>query len=293
MTSATRTMETVLIPDGAGIGPGAADRAHYRRVMDDRPLRGRIALVTGVSRRVGIGYAIARRLVADGASVLATGWAPHDAAMPWGADPFDPAPFDPERFQHTEADLADPDAPRRLIDATVDRYGAIDIVVATHARSSEGGLDEVTAHELDACWAVNARASLLLAQALDRVHDGTRPGGRMVLFTSGQARGPMSGEIAYAVSKGAIHQMTWSVADHMADKGITVNTVNPGPVDTGYLTGDLHARVATAFPAGRWGRPDDIAAVVAWLVGDDGQWITGQVIDAEGGFRRWVSSPSI
>lgn len=258
--------------------------------MTTSPLSGRVALVTGVSRRRGIGHAIARRLLADGASVFASGWPAHDAEMPWGTDPFDEAELSagsPDRYASTGADLAEPDAAARLVADTIGRFGHIDIVVANHARSSHTALAEVTAGELDACWAVNARASVLLTQALDRAHDGGRPGGRVVLFTSGQAIGPMDDEIAYAVSKGAIHQMTASLANAVADKGITVNTVNPGPVDTGYATGVLHRRVAEAFPAGRWGQPEDVARLVAWLVSDEAEWITGQVINSEGGFRRW------
>ncbi|MDH3682201.1 MAG: SDR family oxidoreductase [Acidimicrobiia bacterium] len=261
----------------------------------NQPLAGRTALVTGLSRRIGIGYAIVARLLDDGASVFATGWSAHDAEMPWGPDPFDADghPFvdasddGHDRFAYAEADLADPDAPSRLVDAAVERFGAIDIVVANHARSSHTNLAEVTPDELDACWAVNARASVLLAQALDRAHDGSRPGGRLVLFTSGQDFGPMDNEIAYAISKGAIHQMTASLANAVADKGITVNTINPGPVDTGYASGTMHAAVAQAFPAKRWGRPDDVARLVAWLVSDEAGWINGQVINSEGGWRRW------
>jgi 3-oxoacyl-[acyl-carrier protein] reductase len=251
------------------------------------PLTGRTALVTGLSRRIGIGYAVIERLLADGAQVYATGWAAHDAEMPWGPDPFDMNGFDPNRFAYTEADLADPAAPAQLVAGAIDCFGMLDIVVANHARSSSMGLAEVTVDELDRCWQVNARASLLLAQAFDRVHDGSRPGGRVVMFTSGQAFGPMDDEIAYAVSKGAIHQMTESIANHLADKGITVNTINPGPVDTGYATGELHRRVARAFPAGRWGQPSDVARLVAWLVSDEAAWINGQVINSEGGWRRW------
>lgn len=254
-------------------------------------LDGRIALVTGVSRERAIGWAITKRLLDDGACVLAAGWTPHDDEMPWGADPI-PSVQDTtaaHRLEFTEADLGDPATPAHLVAQTVDRFGGIDIVVAAHARSSSGDLFDVSVTELDECWRVNARASLLLVRALAEARDPDQRGaGRAVLFTSGQHLGPMDGEIAYAVSKGAIHQMTASLANAVADRGITVNTINPGPVDTGYATGDLHARVAAAFPAGRWGQPDDVANAVGWLVGEQGGWITGQVIDSEGGFRRWA-----
>jgi 3-oxoacyl-[acyl-carrier protein] reductase len=185
-----------------------------------------------------------------------------------------------------EADLADALAPARVVEAAMGAFGAIDALVANHARSASGTLSEVTADELDRCWAVNARATVLVAQAFAAHHDDARPDGRIVLFTSGQHLGPMSTELPYAISKGAVHQMTRSLADAVADRGITVNAINPGPVDTGWPSAELRKELRPRFPAGRWGRPEDIAAVVSWLVSAQSAWITGQVIDAEGGFRR-------
>jgi 3-oxoacyl-[acyl-carrier protein] reductase len=252
----------------------------------------RVAVVAGVSRQAGIGFAIARRLLADGLSVLLHSWTAHDAAQPWGAEPGGtdavlealggPGP----RLAHVEADLADPLAPEHVVAAAVSAFGGVDVLVANHARSSAQTLETVTAEELDTSWAVNARAVILLVQAFAARHDDARGPGRVVLFTSGQHLGPMADELAYAVSKGAVHQMTCSLADALADRGITVNAVNPGPVDTGWPSPELRERLRPAFPAGRWGRPEDIAAVVRWLVSDESGWVTGQVIDAEGGFRR-------
>lgn len=259
------------------------------------PLAGRVAVVTGVSRRAGIGFAIARDLLAAGASVLVHSWAPHDAGQPWGADPVGPAGIlaalggEGPTLAHVAADFADPEAPARVVAHAVRTFGAIDVLVANHARSSRQGLAELTAEELDLCWAVNARASVLLAREFAAAHDDTRPGGRVVLFTSGQHLGPMSDELPYAISKGAIQQMTLSLSDALIDRGITVNTVNPGPVDTGWAGPELTRRVGRALPAGRWGRPDDVARLVRWLVCDDGAWVTGQVLNSEGGFRRWAT----
>ena len=259
----------------------------------ERPLSNRVALLTGVSRAVGIGASLARRLLADGASVFATGWTPHDDEMAWGADADRGAALlaelDPGdgRLHYREADLEDPAVADQLVRATLERFGAIDILVANHARSSHESLADVTALELDRCWAANARASILLAQSFASHHDPGRPGGRMLLFCSGQHIGPMPGEIAYAVTKGAIHQMTASLSDALTDQGITVNCINPGPTDTGYAPPEMHRAVTARMPAGRWGMPDDVANLAAWLVGDEAAWITGQVINSEGGFRRW------
>jgi 3-oxoacyl-[acyl-carrier protein] reductase len=145
-------------------------------------------------------------------------------------------------------------------------------------------LSELTARELDAHLHVNVRASLLLVKEFALQHDG-RAGGRIVLFTSGQHLAPMRREIPYAASKGALHQVTATLADELVDHGITVNAVNPGPTDTGWTAG---IDPSPAMPLGRWGQPEDAARLVAWLCSDDGVWITGQVIDSEGGFRRWA-----
>jgi 3-oxoacyl-[acyl-carrier protein] reductase len=260
--------------------------------MSVLPLAGRVAVVTGVSRQIGIGASLVRRLLTDGASVFASGWAPHDQDMPWGADPDGPQALiarlqsPDDRLGFLAVDFEDPDAPASLIGATIERFGAVDIVVANHARSSHQSLANLTATELDRSWAVNARASVLLAKALAEGRDAARPGGRVVLFTSGQHLAPMPDELPYAITKGAIHQMTASLSEALIDSGITVNCVNPGPVDTGYAHGTAHAQVAAMFPAGRWGQPDDVARLVAWLVSDEAAWITGQVLDSEGGFRR-------
>jgi 3-oxoacyl-[acyl-carrier protein] reductase len=268
-----------------------------------------VALVTGVSRRVGIGMAVARRLAGLGADLFVTSWTAHDREQPWGADPDGieavlaelragpmaspappavPAAGDPVvgRVEHLEADFLDPDAPDQVMAAAVKAFGHVDVLVCNHARSSSGGLGQLTAAELDASFAVNTRAVLLLVQAFAAQHAG-RPGGRVVLFTSGQQLGPMSDELAYATSKAALVGITASLADPLADQGITVNTVNPGPTDTDYVDQATRERVAARFPAGRWGAPDDAARLVAWLCTDDAAWVTGQVINSEGGFRRF------
>ena len=86
----------------------------------------------------------------------------------------------------------------------------------------------------------------------------------------------MPGELAYAASKGALHQLTASLAAHLAPRGITVNTVNPGATDTGYATEALYQAVIDREPLGRWGRPEDAARLIGWLAADEARWVTGQ-----------------
>ena len=232
------------------------------------------ALVTGVSRRAGIGFAIARRLEEAGAQVFTQGWTPHDAAQPWGADE--------TVTPSIEADFADPSAPASVVTAARKALGPLDVLVVNHARSGGGGLDSVTAEELDAFLHENVRASLLLVKEFAAQFEGES--GRVVLLTSGAHKGPMTREVAYAVSKGVLAVATATLAEELSDRSITVNSINPGPTETGWGLADRDPK--PRMPFGRWGEPDDAARLVAWLCSEDGRWITGQVIDSEGGFRR-------
>ncbi|MFD6948993.1 3-ketoacyl-ACP reductase [Nocardiopsis sp. TSRI0078] len=259
---------------------------------DPLPLRGRTALVTGASRRGGIGYAVARRLAAYGASVMLHHHQPHDAEMPWGADDLhevldgvravlgDPG----ARVADVGADMADPGSPARVVGAAVAEFGRLDVLVANHARNGgDAPLAEVTPEMLDGHWAVDARAPILLAQALAARHDG-RPGGRVLFMTSGQIHGAMPGEVAYASAKAVLAQITPTLAAELGPRNITVNAVDPGPVQTGYIDDELMERVLPRFPAGRVGMPGDPARLLAWLATDEAAWVTGQVISSDGGF---------
>lgn len=270
--------------------PARTDRDELPR--DPLPLRGRTALVTGASRRDGIGYAVARRLAAHGASVMVHHYQPHDAEQPWGSDDIDAVLDgvravlgDPEgRIADADADMADPEAPRQVVEATVAEFGHLDVLVANHARNGgDATLAEITLEMLDGHWAVDARAPILLAQAFAAQHDG-RPGGRVLFMTSGQIHGSMPGEVAYASAKAVLAQITPTLAAELGPRGITVNAVDPGPVQTGYIGEDLMRHVLPRFAAGRVGVPSDPAKLLAWLATDEADWVTGQVISADGGF---------
>lgn len=258
------------------------------------PLMGRSVVVTGVSRRAGIGYATACQLAAYGASVFCHHYSPHDQEQPWGGDDLD-AVLDgvrshlvgDARVADIHADFTDPEAAEQVIAAAADAFGNVDALICNQALSgSDGAIGELSALDLDRHWAIDARASILLAQAFATRHQPGRAGS-IVFMTSGQGLGPMPGEIAYAAAKAAIAGVTTTIADQLADQGIRVNTINPGPVDTGYMDDQTWRVVKPMFPFGRFGRPDDPARLIAWLITDEASWITGQTINTEGGFGRW------
>ena len=257
------------------------------------PLSGRTALVTGVSRRRGIGYAVASRLAAMGASLAVHHHLAHDADEYGAGEDLDRLLDDlrgslqgEARLVDVAADLGDPAAVEALV-ATASRLaGHLDVLVCNHAHGGDAvDLAHLTVAALDRHWQVNARATLLLTQAFAAQHDG-RPGGRVIWMTSGQQLGPMSD-----TSRTPCRRRRWRaplVASRTTwlGRGILLNTVNPGPVNTGYLDDAPPAFVRAPFPLGRIGEPEDPARLIGWLVSDEGSWVVGQVLDSEGGFRR-------
>lgn len=261
---------------------------------DPMPLLGKSVVVTGVSRRAGIGYATACRLAAYGASVFCHHFSPHDQEQPWGGDDIH-AVLDgvrthligDARVADIHADFTDPEAPERVITAAAEEFNDLHALICNQALSgSDGAVGELSAADLDRHWAIDARASILLTQAFVSHHKIGTPGS-VIFLTSGQELGPMPGEVAYAAAKAAIAGVTTTIADQLADRGIRVNTVNPGPVDTGYMSEETWRMVKPMFPFDRFGRPDDPARLIAWLISEEASWITGQVINTEGGFGRW------
>jgi 3-oxoacyl-[acyl-carrier protein] reductase len=256
--------------------------------MPETVLKGRVALVTGVSRRKGIGFAIAQRLASLGADVFIHSFSAYDADRDWGADPDGiPALITELRLHgtqiaHAEGNFLDSTVPQQIIDTATNTFGHIDILVANHTYSTLGDLEELTAVDIDTHFQVNVRGTLLLIQAFEAQHHKSS-GGRVVLLTSGQHLTPMPSELAYVASKGALHQLTLSLSAHLIPRGITVNTVNPGATDTGWADGEIYEFIRAANPQGRWGQPADAARLIGWLVTDDAQWITGQILNSNGG----------
>lgn len=256
--------------------------------MPEAVLKGRVALVTGVSRRKGIGFAIAQRLAILGADVFIHSFSPYDADRSWGADADGISALittlqeQGTRIAHAQGNFIDPAVPHQIMDTAVKALGHIDILVANHTYSTLENLEELTAAEIDTHLQINVRGTLLLVQAFAAQHQKSS-GGRVVLLTSGQHLNPMPSELAYVASKGAVHQLTLSLSAHLMPRGITVNTVNPGATDTGWADEKLSEFIRAANPQGRWGKPEDAARLIGWLATDDAQWITGQTLNSTGG----------
>jgi 3-oxoacyl-[acyl-carrier protein] reductase len=254
-------------------------------------LRGRVALVTGVGRRRGIGSAVCRALASRGADVVFSFWEAYDREMPWASEGDEPRSLLGElrdagvRAEGVEVDLSPPGSAWRLLDGAEEAIGRPSILVNVAAYSTRDGFEELDAETLDAHYAVNVRAMALLSVEFARRYP-RGPGGRIVNFSSGQSLGPMPGELAYAATKGAIEAFTRTLAAEVGHKGITVNAINPGPTDTGWISGELEQDLLPRFPLGRIGQPEDAARLVAFLASDEAAWITGQIINSEGGFVR-------
>ena len=255
-----------------------------------RPLAGRTALVTGASRTIGIGAAICRELAKRGADIAFTHYLAYDREQ-YGSPDDGPDQLAEEirghgvRCEAIECDLSQPGASKNLIDDVWERAGEIDILVNNAAYSTHDAWDTLTEESLDRHYAVNLRGTAMLTVGFARrFTKGT--GGRVINFSSGQHLGPMTTELAYASSKGAIIAFTESISPALASRGITVNVINPGPTDTGWMSDELREALVRSSPAGRVGTPEDAARLVAWLASDDARWITGQVINSEGGWAR-------
>jgi 3-oxoacyl-[acyl-carrier protein] reductase len=259
--------------------------------MTEHRLDGRIAIVTGASRRGAIGAAICRSLAEAGADIFFTHWNAYDRAMPWGADAAGPDALRNDlrslgvRAEHFEVDQSQSEAAERILDVVARQLGEPIILVNNAAYSTNDGYEALDAATLDAHYAVNVRTMALLSVGLARRYAGG-PGGRIINLSSGQAQGPMPGELAYVASKGAVEAFTLSLSASVAQLGITVNAVNPGPTDTGWMSDEFKDILLPKFPFGRIGQADDVARLVAFLASDAAGWITGQVIHSEGGFLR-------
>lgn len=213
-------------------------------------------LVTGAERPNSIAAAIIPRLEADGWDVVTSEL----------------------RSGDYPCDLASPTAPTELVERVSRDRGPIHALVLSHAHDEESGILDTTAESFDRHLAVNARATLLLISAFARQVDET--GGAIVAFTSDHT----TGNLPYGASKGALDRIVISAARELGPRGISANVVNPGPIDTGWMDAETRESLTAHHPLGRLGTPRDIAGITAFLLSDEGRWVSGQLLHTDGGF---------
>lgn len=251
----------------------------------------RIAIITGVSRQKGIGRAIALALAEQGVDIFFTYWTAYDQEMPWSVNPHEPQQIKEEilakgvKCASLELDLNKDAAVGVLLESVKTQLGAPSILINNATYSTSTSIDNFSASELDKHYQLNIKATTLLTIAFIKDFQFS-DGGRIINLTSGQSLGEMPNEIAYAMTKGAIETLTQTISQEIAAKGITINAVNPGPTDTGWMDEDLYKDLEKRFPMNRVGMPKDAAKLVAFLCSEAGEWVTGQIIHSEGGFIR-------
>jgi 3-oxoacyl-[acyl-carrier protein] reductase len=251
----------------------------------------KIAIITGASRLNGIGARIAIELASDGMDIFFTYWTKYDHEMPWGIGENDPELLENMikkygvRCERLELDISEKSAPIKLFDCVEEKLGKSSILINNAAYAVDIGCNDLTAEIIDKHYEVNIRGTMLLSSEFVKRFTNLNHG-RIVNLTSGQSLGPMIGNIAYATTKGAVDAFTVTLSAEVASKGITVNAINPGPTDTGWIDDITKKYLLSKFPMGRIGTPHDASRLIGFIASDDADWITGQIIHSEGGFQR-------
>jgi 3-oxoacyl-[acyl-carrier protein] reductase len=240
-------------------------------------LEGKVAIITGGSG--GIGLASARALALEGARVV-LGDLDGEAAAAAAAE------LGPGIAHAVAADVSQPAGAQSLVDAALQRFGRLDVLVASAGVHRATRLDELTVEEWDLLHAVNLRGVFLSAQAALRVFVPQRSGRIIALGSLAGQVGGLAASAAYASSKGGVIALTKSLARYAGPHGVTANCVNPGIIDSpmtaGWAPEDL-ARLSAGTPLGRSGTVDEVAAVVLFLASDAASFVHGAHIDVNGG----------
>jgi 3-oxoacyl-[acyl-carrier protein] reductase len=245
-----------------------------------------VALITGVGRTAGIGAGIASQLAASGWDIAFTYWTAYDTRMTWGAEAGATDAIQGVLAGHgaavaaIEADLTDTSVPARVFDGAEQRLGPVTALVICHCESVASGLLDTTIESFDRHFAVNTRATWLLIREFGQRFRGTPGTGRIISLTSDHT----AGNLPYGASKGAADRITLAAAHELAHLGVSANVVNPGPVDTGWMTGEIRESGIRQTPLGRLGTPRDTAQLVDFLCSPRGGWINGQLLMSNGGF---------
>lgn len=239
----------------------------------NRPL----ALITGAGRTQSIGTGIARHLALTHDLALVYSSA-YDKRVHGESGHVDEIQANLESLGCAvtliEIDLAVPDSIAEIF-AVLPRPASV--LVLSHTESVNSSIMDTTIESFDRHYAVNVRANWLLIRAFAQQSPGW---GRIIALTSDH----VVHNLPYGVTKGALDRLVLACTRELAELNITANVLNPGPVDTGWMTDEIRAAGVAQQPSHRLGTPDDIGAVVAFLVSDEGSWINGQLINADGGF---------
>jgi 3-oxoacyl-[acyl-carrier protein] reductase len=240
-------------------------------------LANKVALVTGGSR--GIGAAIAKRLAADGANVAIT--------YTKGADAAAAVVKEIERAGRKaiaiQADAADARAVESAVEKAVAVFGRLDILVNNAGTAIPKRFEETTLEELDRLIDINVRGTFVATQAALKQMNG---GGRIIMIGSSVGERAMTpGLVPYSATKGAVKMFTQGLAREVGDRGITVNNVQPGPINTDLnpAAGDWAAPQTAATALHRYGSVDEVAALVAFVAGPEASYITGANLTVDGG----------
>jgi 3-oxoacyl-[acyl-carrier protein] reductase len=242
------------------------------------PLAGRRALVTGGSR--GIGAAIVRRLAADGAAVAFTYREAKEAAISLEQEMIGSG----GQALAVRADSGDPEAVRAAVSETVDRFGGLEVLVNNAGTSHRAPIEDFPMAEYDRILAVNVRAVFVAIQAAVP-HLGAD--GRIISIGSVLAdRAPIGHISVYALTKAAVAGLSRNLARELGPRGITVNTVQPGPVETDMNpgSGEFADAVRSVTAVGHYAQPHDIADVVGFLARAEARFVTGATWDVDGGY---------
>jgi len=243
-----------------------------------KTLDGKVALVTGGSR--GMGAAIAKRLARDGAAVAIT----YASAQAKAEEVVRAIEQAGGKALAIKADSGDAQQVRQAVAQTVEKLGRIDVLVNNAGVLALGPVEQLTLEDFDRTVAVNVRGVFVAAQeAARRMGEG----GRIITIGSVNAdRMPFAGGSVYAMSKAAVAGLTRGMARDLGPRGITVNNIQPGPVDTDMNPKDgPHAGLMKSFMAlQRFGTGDEVAGMVSYLAGPDGGYVTGASLTVDGGF---------